>query len=274
MVDSYDELQAHMKLHLQELPIEESYDCEWDLCKYDTNDLTIFKRHVLHHVYMTNLKTQGEQLLLKKEPLPACMNDSRRRNMIRDTETKYLCLWQECRYEFEFIQDYFDHMRGHCIHEIETHKENNRNRTVQCRWLDCQKQFTKRLKMTEHMRTHTGERFVACANCGSTFNSYVKFYDHFKRQSVTSKGIRCNPLFEECILLKLYSLFADNFKCSECFQSYATEELLNNHMYTHINCIKCTMCDMTCPSPAALAQHFRYRHIKERPYKCSQCDYG
>lgn len=37
--------------------------------------------------------------------------------------------------------------------------------------------------MTEHMRSHTGERFVACSNCGSTFNSYLKFYDHFRRQA-------------------------------------------------------------------------------------------
>lgn len=31
---------------------------------------------------------------------------------------------------------------------------------------------------------------------------------------------------------------------------------------------------MTCPSNAALTQHFRYRHLKERPYKCNECDYG
>lgn len=45
-------------------------------------------------------------------------------------------------------------------------------------------------------------------------------------------------------------------------------------MYGHVNRHKCTMCDMTCPSPAALTQHFRYRHLKERPYKCDKCDYG
>lgn len=31
---------------------------------------------------------------------------------------------------------------------------------------------------------------------------------------------------------------------------------------------------MTCPSTAALTQHFRYRHINDRPFKCSSCDYG
>lgn len=189
-MDTYAELQAHAKEHLDNLDtadIGHLYECDWDLCVYETTDLTIFKRHVLYHVYITNLKTLGEQLLLKKEPLPACMNDSRRRNMIGDTESTYLCLWRDCRYKFEFIQDYFDHVRGHCIHELITHKKNNRNQLVQCLWMDCKKTFNKRIKMTEHLRSHTGERFVACANCGSKFNSYVKFYDHFKRQAVNSK---------------------------------------------------------------------------------------
>lgn len=49
---------------------------------------------------------------------------------------------------------------------------------------------------------------------------------------------------------------------------------MNNHMSAHVNRFKCTECDMTCPSNAALTQHFRYRHLKERPYKCNECDYG
>lgn len=53
--------------------------------------------------------------------------------------------------------------------------------------VSCKRKFNKRMKMTDHMRTHTGERFVACSNCGSTFNSYVKFYDHYRRQAITSK---------------------------------------------------------------------------------------
>lgn len=133
---------------------------------------------------MTNLKTLGEQLLLKKEPLPACMIDSRRRNSIPDTENKYICMWHECTFSFELIQDFFSHIRAHCVHEIETHRDQNRNQSVRCQWLNCDKQFTKRLKMIDHLRTHTGERFVACANCGSTFNSYAKFYDHYKRQTL------------------------------------------------------------------------------------------
>lgn len=68
--------------------------------------------------------------------------------------------------------------------------------------------------------------------------------------------------------------FAESYKCYQCFQSFNTEELLNNHTSAHVNRVKCTECDMTCPSNAALAQHFRYRHLKVRPFKCSECDYA
>lgn len=71
-----------------------------------------------------------------------------------------------------------------------------------------------------------------------------------------------------------FVFFTESYKCYQCFQSFNTEELLNNHTYAHVNRIKCTLCDMTCPSKAALTQHFRYRHIKERPYKCNECDYA
>lgn len=74
--------------------------------------------------------------------------------------------------------------------------------------------------------------------------------------------------------MSLFIRSKGNFKCGECLQLFNTAELLNNHMHGHINRHKCTMCDMTCPSPAALTQHFRYRHLKERPYKCLHCDYG
>lgn len=66
----------------------------------------------------------------------------------------------------------------------------------------------------------------------------------------------------------------ENYKCYQCFQSFNTEELLNNHTSAHVNRVKCTECDMTCPSNAALTQHFRYRHLKERPYKCNECEYA
>lgn len=33
------------------------------------------------------------------------------------------------------------------------------------------------------------------------------------------------------------------------------------------------MCDMTCSSASALATHIRYRHLKDKPFKCVECEY-
>lgn len=190
LVESYADLQLHLTQHVDALQAEDFvYKCAWDLCKYESTTFVSFKRHVLFHVYITNLKTLGEQLLLRRDPLPPCVNDSRQRNMIGDTESAYVCMWRDCNFRFDYIQEYFDHASSHCVHEIEMHKVGKKNPSVQCQWLNCKKTFHLRLKMTEHMRTHTGERCIACSNCGSTFNSNAKFFDHYRRQAISSKFI-------------------------------------------------------------------------------------
>lgn len=47
---------------------------------------------------------------------------------------------------------------------------------------------------------------------------------------------------------------------------------MRGHVVRHVNCYKCTMCDMTCSSASSLTTHIRYRHLKDKPFKCSECD--
>lgn len=63
------------------------------------------------------------------------------------------------------------------------------------------------------------------------------------------------------------------YQCVHCFKQFFNEELLNTHMYFHVNCYKCHLCDMTCPSPSALAKHVRQRHIDLKPFACKVCPY-
>ena len=44
------------------------------------------------------------------------------------------------------------------------------------------------------------------------------------------------------------------------FQSFSNTELFQ--------------CDMTCPTPSALANHIRYKHLVEKPFKCELCEYA
>lgn len=131
MFELHSEFHQHVLAHLQLEPT--TLKCEWDLCDFESDDCAIFQRHVGHHVYMTKLKTVGEQLLHKR-PMPPCLITSRTRNLIPNTDTKYVCMWLDCTYTFDMVEDYYEHARSHCVHELEINKQGNRNKHVQCRW--------------------------------------------------------------------------------------------------------------------------------------------
>lgn len=137
LFETHPEFQHHVFEHVQAATAgavpDDEFKCDWDLCDFECDDLVIFKRHVGYHVYMTKLKTVGEQLLLKR-PMPACLIPSRSRNLIPNTDARYVCMWQNCSYTFDMIEDYFEHTRSHCVHELEINKQGNRNKQVQCKW--------------------------------------------------------------------------------------------------------------------------------------------
>lgn len=188
-LSTYAELTVHVEQHATQFveEIRPVYECQWDLCDFDTSDKQMFIGHCSFHSYHTHIKTIGEQMLLGKNPLPACTLDSRRRNVIPEMKAENLCMWRNCEHKSDTIQMYYDHVRDHIKFEMQMQKKNGRNTNVECEWIDCKKTFNRQQKMKEHLRSHTGERIFACANCGSMFNSYTKFYDHFKRQAIESK---------------------------------------------------------------------------------------
>lgn len=64
------------------------------------------------------------------------------------------------------------------------------------------------------------------------------------------------------------------FQCSHCNKFYPTEGILRDHMRLHVFNYKCTLCDMTCESPASLAKHVRYRHVSTRTFPCQLCSHA
>lgn len=136
LFETHPDFRHHVLEHVQATAAaspDAEYKCDWDLCDFDCDDLVIFKRHVGYHVYMTRLKTVGEQLLTKR-PMPACLIPSRNRNVIPNTDARYVCMWQNCSYTFDMVEDYFEHTRSHCVHELEINKQGIRNKPVQCKW--------------------------------------------------------------------------------------------------------------------------------------------
>ncbi|KAJ6633485.1 Histone H4 transcription factor [Pseudolycoriella hygida] len=247
--ENLNEFRSHVDEHIANITPQETYDCYWDLCNYKTKDMTEITIHIGFHVYHTNLKNIGECYLQSKDNLPPCVLDSRCRNLIPDEAISYECKWENCDRKFLKINDFMDHIRGHGAHEAKF-KRQNENKMF-CRWEGCGKTFSIASIFADHRRTHTKEKQCGCPNCGTLFRNFSKFYDHFRRQSETNE-----------------------FQCGQCLKYFFSMELLRNHQHVHVNRYKCTMCDMTTSSPSGLVQHVRYRHVKEKPFACSQCDYA
>lgn len=276
----YAQLQEHVTEHIDAVtPSEDDdnqYECLWDLCNYSSDDHKLFRVHVHYHIYHTNLKIAGETLLMKKK-LPPCLIDSRRRNYIPDILHEYLCQWQGCNRKYEKVYEFFGHLRQHCLFDWSLEQKYRRGimnvRQMKCGWVACKKTFGSLVPYVDHVQNHSQEKLFACPNCGSVFKSYNKFYKHYQRQSENSKIV---VIFLRGTLRDGNTIvcFAEPYQCSQCFKYYATEELLCTHKNSHVNCHKCTLCDMTCASQSALAQHVRYRHVGERPFKCTLCSYA
>lgn len=45
-------------------------------------------------------------------------------------------------------------------------------------------------------------------------------------------------------------------------------------MQMHVFNYKCSLCDMSCESPASLAKHVRYRHVSSRSFPCQLCNHA
>lgn len=192
--EDYKELQIHVTEHITSIKIYENkeyqYECLWDLCSYLTTNHKLLCIHIHYHVYHTNLKNNGEALLMKKK-LPPCLIDSRQRNFVPEIYQEYRCQWYGCPQKFEQIYFYFSHVREHCNFvwsmEIKYKRNIANKRQMKCCWVACTKTFNKLPQYIEHVQNHSQEKLFACPNCGSTFRSYNKFYKHYQRQSENSK---------------------------------------------------------------------------------------
>ncbi|XP_071639200.1 histone H4 transcription factor [Temnothorax longispinosus] len=248
-----DQFLRHVSNHIPSIQISvkddnEVYVCQWKDCPYDTNVSDEIVRHVNYHAYHTKLKCIGSNVRGRTK-LPKCHRDPEWKNII-DSPPPHLCRWEECLKPFTNYQLYLYHVM---VHMMDCPRGNRVKDGVECKWTGCIGKYPSLYKLRDHVRCHTKEKIVACPDCGVTFASKAKFHTHCQRQ----------------IPLEL-----QGFRCSHCNKIYPTEGILRDHMRFHVFNYKCTLCDMSCESPAALAKHVRYRHISSRTYPCQLCSHA
>ncbi|XP_015607647.1 histone H4 transcription factor [Cephus cinctus] len=244
----------HVANHIPQLEIKtteedkEVYVCQWKGCSGETAIPQEISRHVNYHAFHAKLKCIGSNIRGRIK-LSKCYRDAAWKNVI-DTPSAHICEWENCLKTYNNYQIFLYHVTAH----IEANPRGNKvEGGVKCKWLGCQKSYPNLYKLRNHMRSHTKEKLVACPDCGATFASNSKFHDHCRRQ---------------------IPIEVQGFQCSHCNKFYPTEGILRNHMRLHVFNYKCTMCDMSCESPASLAKHIRYRHVSTRSFPCQLCSHA
>ncbi|XP_017467877.1 PREDICTED: histone H4 transcription factor [Rhagoletis zephyria] len=248
-------LNGHIENHLEEFDQEgsEVLDCQWNECSFKTSDYVEIKRHIYYHGYYTALLVRGKYECEQNPTMPKCSTRARECDKIPELKNDFTCEWMDCQRTFVSIVEFQDHIIQHASFEYEIQKSPNDTRPkVQCKWSICRKILENKYRLIEHILTHSNKKFVACFNCGEVFRTRTTLFDHLRRQPENN---------------------TNKFQCDQCFKYFATEKLLRSHFLKHVNCYKCSLCNMSCPSSSSLARHIRYRHLKDKPFKCTECEH-
>ncbi|KAH8400379.1 hypothetical protein KR215_011091, partial [Drosophila sulfurigaster] len=257
-------LNSHIALHLEQRWAEEAEAetecedepeecvCAWNDCNFSCTDREEFERHNYYHGYYLHLLLQGKKECERHPEIPACYAPARQGDKLPELKQNYHCGWSDCNRVFVSIVEFQDHIVQHASFEYEIQKSPDDERPkTQCNWNLCNKQLENKYRLIEHISTHSNKKHVACFHCGELFRTKTTLFDHLRRQPDNN---------------------TQKFQCAQCFKFFATEKLLRGHAVRHVNCYKCTMCDMTCSSASSLTMHIRYRHLKDKPFKCSECE--
>jgi len=161
----------------------------------------------------------------------------------------YKCSGCKCKY---FIEDFgFTRLEKRykiCVKCREKRKIKNIKKCDQCDY-----STTNSGHLTNHKRTHTGEKPFECDDCDKSFAQSGILTRH-KRTHTGEKPFEC----DEC-----------DYKCS-------VSHNLTNHKRTHTGekPYECDFdgCDHKCSQGSALTTHIR-THTGEKPYACDQCDF-
>ncbi|CAO1338410.1 unnamed protein product [Diamesa hyperborea] len=113
----------------------------------------------------------------------------------------------------------------------------------------CNKSFTRKEHMVNHIRQHTGETPFKCSYCPKAFTRKDHMVNHIRQHT------------GEC-----------PFKCSFCNKTFTRKEHLNNHVRQHTgeSPHRCIYCSKSFTRKEHLNNHIRL-HDGTSPHKCMTC---